>query len=266
MGKYKLDIKELQEHWGDQIGFIQKSTAEFDKGDEKEARRIATSLRILFHDTNYSKSIFSKLNPQMHFLSIAHLYTPSNLLSSWELLSMSLSNDGIYYRPILDSQSRVFFLNFQDWWNEIVFDDHIFRFTRRDIVLYIANQDGGAHVDPEMNESFARLSKLNSLGWTDNNGNAPLNNPAYQSIRTIVNELLVSINLSQKKLKERRRHRDREFEMRIVDSKGRRYKWSSTEINCSPETFEIVSKDRAEKRTLYVEEYENGLKIEYVGS
>jgi hypothetical protein len=69
------------------------------------------------------------------------------------------------------------------------FDDKKNKFTRRDIVTYVANQDGGAHVDPELDESYATLTKMNSLGWTDYNGNKPLNNPAYQAIRTIANEV-----------------------------------------------------------------------------
>lgn len=31
---------------------------------------------------------------------------------------------------------------FNDWWNEIIFDDKKNKFTRRDIVTYVANQDG----------------------------------------------------------------------------------------------------------------------------
>lgn len=31
---------------------------------------------------------------------------------------------------------------FNDWWNEINFDDKKNKFTRRDIVTYVANQDG----------------------------------------------------------------------------------------------------------------------------
>jgi len=54
--------------------------------------------------------------------------------------------------------------------------------------------------------------------------------------------------------------------MRIVDDAGRRYKWSETEITYSPETFQIVSQDRSEKRTLYIDEYNNGMKVEYIGS
>ena len=36
MGKYKRSKQELQEHWDDQIRFIQKSIEEFDRGDEKK--------------------------------------------------------------------------------------------------------------------------------------------------------------------------------------------------------------------------------------
>ena len=51
MTKYKLSKQELQDHWDDQIRFIQKSIKEFDRGDEKEAQRLATHLRVLFHET-----------------------------------------------------------------------------------------------------------------------------------------------------------------------------------------------------------------------
>ena len=53
--------------------------------------------------------------------------------------------------------------------------------------------------------------------------------------------------------------------MRIVDNFGRRYKLSKTEITCSLETMELVFQDKVEKRTLYIDEYKNGSKVEYVG-
>ena len=58
---------------------------------------------------------------------------------------------------------------FEDWWNEIIFDDTKNKFTRRDIITFVANQDGGAHVDDELHEKYAMLGKMNSLGWTDGN-------------------------------------------------------------------------------------------------
>ncbi len=79
MKKYKLNKHELREHWNDQIRFIQKSIKEFDLGDETEARRTATHLQILFHETNFSKLIFGQLKLQVSFYSSGDLYTPSNL-------------------------------------------------------------------------------------------------------------------------------------------------------------------------------------------
>lgn len=265
MSKYKLNHKELLEHWDTQIRFIRKSIIDFDNGDELEAQRIATNLRVLFHNTRFSNSLYNQIKLPLTFYSSGGLYTPTNLLSSWVLLSMETTNVGIKYKAELEIPSRHFFMNFDDWWNEIIFDDRENKFTRKDIVTFVANQDGGAHVDPELNESYAKLTKMNSLGWTDRNGNPPTNNPAYQSIRVIANEVLISLNLFQRGLKIKRKQVDKQFEMRIVDNVGRRYKWSETEIQCSSETYQKVSKDRAEKRTLYINEYMDGTKVEYVG-
>ena len=88
MTKYKLSKQELQDHWDDQIRFIQKSIKEFDRGDEKEAQRLATHLRVLFHETQKSKSIFGQLKPQIIFYSSGDLYTPSSLFTSWTLLDL----------------------------------------------------------------------------------------------------------------------------------------------------------------------------------
>ena len=38
-------------------------------------------------------------------------------------------------------------LHIKDWWNEIIIDDKRYIFSRRDIVMIAADQDGGAHVD-----------------------------------------------------------------------------------------------------------------------
>lgn len=163
MGKYKLKYNDLKEHWDDQIDFIQNSIKIFDEGNEKEARRISTSLRVLFHQTKTSKSLLKQLKLPITLYSSGGLYTPSNLISSWILLSMKLSHEGIYYCPDYNN-TRTFFLKFEDWWNEIIFDDKENYFTRKDIILSIANQDGGTHVDPYMKESFAKFTKYNSLG------------------------------------------------------------------------------------------------------
>lgn len=264
LAKYSLNKQELIEHWNDQLNFIRISSKNYDEGNEQEARRIATSLRIMIHQTKYSHSLYKQLNPTFIFWSSGSLYTPSNLLSSWVLLSMNIDVKGIRYTPILNNNDRTFFLTFEDWWNEIIFDDKEGFFSRRDVVLYVANQDGGSHVDPSLDEAYAKLTKFNSLGWVDNNGNKPINNPAYAAIRAIANEILVSQELSLKGLANRKRQKERKFEMRFVDT-WRRFKWSTTEIKCSEETVSIVNHFRKEDRTLYIQEFKGGLKVELVG-
>lgn len=56
---------------------------------------------------------------------------------------------------------------FDEWWNAVILDDeHGIIFTRRDIVLAVCNKDGGAHVDPELDEPYVKLEKLKEFAFT----------------------------------------------------------------------------------------------------
>jgi hypothetical protein len=99
---------------------------------------------------------------------------------------------------------------FVDWWNGIVLrDQKTHAFTRRDLVLAVADQDGGAHVDAQLDEAYAELTRANSLQhtWGRNEeggvgfmgfvlgdgpvvGHAPANSIALAHIRQIAWETL----------------------------------------------------------------------------
>jgi hypothetical protein len=68
-------------------------------------------------------------------------------------------------------------------------------FSRRDIVLPIANKDGGAHVDPDLDKRYADLSRLNSMGWLASTGDGPAAMPHVElmCVRHIAHELLVTL-------------------------------------------------------------------------
>ena len=86
---------------------------------------------------------------------------------------------------------------FQPWWTQPVFRDKTRRtFTRRDIILSVADQDGGAHVDPVLEEGYHQLSRDNYLAWTigDPNGKRPAGNPVPAAVRQITYETLKSLN------------------------------------------------------------------------
>jgi hypothetical protein len=89
---------------------------------------------------------------------------------------------------------------FNKWWEEVVIKDKTGTlFSRRDLVLAMANQEGGAHVDPHLDEQYARLTRFNSQGWrvrTVGTVRPPDNSLVAANVRQIAHEVLVSIEQS----------------------------------------------------------------------
>ena len=56
-----MTANHFQIQLGRQLGFIERSCRDFDAGHKDEAIRIATSLRVLFHDTNNATSLLTHL-------------------------------------------------------------------------------------------------------------------------------------------------------------------------------------------------------------
>lgn len=55
-------------------------------------------------------------------------------------------------------------VDFNTWWNGIVFKDFEgYTISRKDLIITMANRDGGAHVDRSVNKEYADLSKGDSL-------------------------------------------------------------------------------------------------------
>lgn len=263
--KYKQTVEDLNQHWNDHLEFLITSCDSFDKGRESEAKRIAVTLRVLFHHTSKSNSLFNqlKLTNNFLFLSTSDLYTPSNLLTSWTLITLGFNGESIEYKPSWYAKENPnLLMGFDDWWNQVIFDDKKNVYSRRDIVNFVANQDGGAHIDPELDKEYAALTKHNSLGWITNQGVPPKNNPVYNAIRQIAYEVLISQKLSQEPYT-RKKDRENQIEFRFFD-KFRRYMWSSTLITTSEETLKIVNNHKKEERKLYLYEYKNGNKFRVI--
>lgn len=254
---YKLSKSELLEAFNDQVEYIQSSINLFDGGQLNEARRIATALRILFHDTNQSHLLTGQLQVKNNllFYSLANEYSPTNLLSSWMLLAVHMKIDNgssfthFVPRTVKDDHSRTFFLTFDDWWNQVIFDDREYRLTRRDIVLTIANKDGGAHVQGSLPDSYAHLVKQHSLGIMLGDGQPLIDNPALISIRAIADEFISSLELYHKRIVALHAFAGHDFEMHFFDDKKQqRFLWSSTDRSTSPEAMSLVNKYKYERR------------------
>ena len=195
--------EELINHLKEQIAFMLKSAESYDNGFEGEARRLAVSIRILVHDTSQSKSLLGQLGKKnIGFLDTANRFNPNNLLTSNCLTMMRATSEngklqGRYVAPLDDlppSRANIK-IPFDVWWstNIIYKDNKKNMFTRKDLVLSVANTDGGAHIDPKLDEAYAQFSRFNSLGWKifkDGVAEDFQNTPVLPSIRQIAHELL----------------------------------------------------------------------------
>lgn len=87
--------------------------------------------------------------------------------------------------------------------NKVVFRDAEGRdITRRGLVLAVANQDGGGHVDPTLKAAYAALSRQNSLGWRRviDGKDEPAGPPHLDAVRQVAHEVLKTLipNYSKK--------------------------------------------------------------------
>jgi len=75
--------------------------------------------------------------------------------------------------------------------------------SRRDLILAVANTDGGTHVDPVLDDKYANLSRRNSLAWRSSGprGDAPLEGPEKAAVRQIAHEVLKSLNPTMPSMK-----------------------------------------------------------------
>lgn len=143
-----------------QLNFVANSCKLYDCGYLEEGLRIAVSLRVLFHDTKNSTSLLQHIGKKKSL----------NLLSSIGIRKTIKENAGGFQfyipliichegvKPPLNETISTKMMSFESWWDEIIFAQSQI-FSRRDIVLSAANQDGGAHIDSSPNNKTIELKE-----------------------------------------------------------------------------------------------------------
>lgn len=156
--------------------FLSASSNSYDHGFEAEAKRIAVSLRMLLHDTSASHSVLEQLRVKraIHWVDTADPINPRNLIPSHPGLVIMQSHwtgeraIGTYVAPLGNvPPERLHALKpFTPWWETPVMrDGDRETWSRRDLVLTLANKEGGAHVDPSLDDKYERMVTGNGLGW-----------------------------------------------------------------------------------------------------
>jgi hypothetical protein len=200
MGKQR-SADELKEELFTQTGFLNRSARAYDHNNTSEALRMATTLRLLFYNTNNVKSkrrsisLLRQLNKEnIKFFDTAFPPPQNEFTTIASLVVMGLKRATL--EPILDSVSDEMQIPFSDWWekNIIIRDSNGITYTRKKIVLTLANTDGGAHLDPKLDDDYLQLKLNKSFGWViiDTKGTMqPFPTPmAYATVRQITHEVL----------------------------------------------------------------------------
>jgi hypothetical protein len=112
-----------------------------------------------------------------------------------------MSADGASYKAPLGNGPTERYqqspMDFVTWWNDLVIQDNLGNhFSRKDLVLEVANTDGGAHIDAALDANYASLTRDNSLGWISSDGRTerPLTDIELHSIRQVAYELLETLH------------------------------------------------------------------------
>jgi hypothetical protein len=202
-----MNEDDLKEQLNDHKKFLERSSNDFDQGHFEEAKRIAVSVRVLVHDTKNSHSLLKQLGVKNtnKYLSTCPDFNVTMPKGATLLYSGGLALPGVpngYIPRCMSSEPNDFasWVSFEEWWNQIVIWET--KFTRIEIILALANKDGGAHVDPKINAVYESLKKegsgLRKLNFDPVKGFSdagPIVKIEQVCARQIAYELLASIKI-----------------------------------------------------------------------
>lgn len=185
-----------------QMKLLKLSCDSFDSGNEEEALRIAATLRLLLHDTGKSHSLLSQLGVKdnMQFVDSALPLDPQAVVKDGRhimvlhglpgLVAITPTNTGWrYVAPLGVREYAKGDVSFQEWWETPCVPGPDKRYTRKQLILQMANKEGGVHIDAKINEAYRALQE-SSIGTVQANGIVGYTNSVVDaSMRQIAWEL-----------------------------------------------------------------------------
>lgn len=223
--KLAVSRAQLDEHLKDQVELLLSYCEAFDKGQHAMIKPMAASLRLLLHARGKNSvpllaqlglrggrwrsvathPIDSKRRPMPLCGFTAQVknelgpagptIVEDSLEAKWEPNLIEPKVRGV--RKIL----------FDEWWEMPVAINPSsgVKFSRKNIVLHVADTDGGAHVDPELDQDYADFKEGDFLGvkiviephrfaieYSGTNG-TPMTGANRAAIRTITHEVLLTL-------------------------------------------------------------------------
>lgn len=147
---------ELRGRVAEQFGFLRSSVGAFLAGDRAEALRVAVAIRVLVHETSMSHPLLKQLDPDYLAMPVPDPITmmPGIREAARDGTIGALSSVPTFTGgPVRTFRVDYGSLPLQEWWSGIPVlvasdEEGPWQFTRKNLVLTLANREGGAHIDP----------------------------------------------------------------------------------------------------------------------
>jgi hypothetical protein len=195
---------ELERFARDELQALTDLGQTFDGDSEKRyaARDLAKHLRVLLHQTTRSHALLAQLGEldTLKFRDTVPHPQPGEIpLALYGLIVAGTDFETASYdaRCTVGADRDNPDLPFTDWWNAIALTDAQGNtWSRKTIVTILANEEGGAHVDPDQSESVRAVEHANSMGWWLTNStrtHAPPSGPLLPAVRQIAHEVEITL-------------------------------------------------------------------------
>lgn len=169
MPAYQQTPEDLRQHLREHVEWLEESMASFDAGKEHSAKRLAATMRTLLHETDSSHSLLGQLGVResLRFWSVLPDFGPAPTDMFQGIgMEVKVENGSSSIRYIANLGRPEQKLPVSVWWDGepiIIAGTEIV--TRRRAVLQLTNKDGGAHIDPKLNELDHKLLRTDLMGW-----------------------------------------------------------------------------------------------------
>ncbi len=202
MARHTWPVQDFKAHLGEQLDLLRSPIRDYDGGMEHAAKVIADRLRLFVKTKGRTTSLLEHLGvqDQLGWVDRGPPEPPHEavVISFGVCVVVTRFDTG---RTRYESAMRQLApdrihppVSFIDWWERtILTDQRGNRFSRADLVLSVAEQDGGTHIDAVVNEKYRQLTRENSLGLRQSSDLPIANSVALTSVRHIAEELLETI-------------------------------------------------------------------------
>jgi hypothetical protein len=161
VARYPKTQADLSKELDEQLNALRTSCVNYDQGQLWEAKRLATIAYILLHDSvkGKSRSLLTQLNIRsgLKIPTSIRESIPDRTRLSWNsragLITVHVSGEGAAFSPKLGRDGPYKEPSVHAWYDEVVsraLDNA--SVTRKNLIHYLRSQDGGAHVDPHLND------------------------------------------------------------------------------------------------------------------